>query len=160
MKSTKYWVKAAAIAALYAVLTMAVAPLAYGPVQFRVSEALTVLPVFTTAAIPGLTAGCLLANLFGGYGALDVVFGSLATLLATLCSYLLRGKKWLAPLPPVLFNAVIVGATIWVAAPNEGALWFNMVTVGLGELGACYVLGMPLLFLLKKYPRMLGPETL
>ncbi len=156
MKTTRFLVTAALIGALYAVLTLAILPLAFGTVQFRVSEALTVLPMFTPAAIPGLTVGCFIANLMSGYGIPDQVFGTLATLLASLGSYLLRRHKWLVPLPPVLFNAVFVGSLIYVASPNEGALWFNMLTIGLGELGACYVLGMPLIFLFEKHPRMLG----
>ena len=106
----------AVIAALYAVLTYAAAAvnLAYGPFQFRFSEALTVLPAFTPAAIPGLAVGCLLSNLASPLGIVDWVFGTLATLLAACCTYMLRNVKWkeipiLAPLPPVIFNALIVG---------------------------------------------------
>lgn len=115
--------EAALIAAMYAALTLAIAPLAYGDVQFRVSEVLTILPVFTPAAIPGLTVGCLIANLLGlvtgmnPAGTLDMVFGTLATLLAALATYALRnvrikGFPVLAALPAVITNAVIVGAEL------------------------------------------------
>ena len=109
----------AMIAAIYTVLTLLAATmnLAYGPVQFRFSEALTILPMFTPAAVPGLTIGCLLSNIFSGYGAADMIFGTLATLLAAISTRMLRTVRikdipWLAPLPPVLFNAVIIGAEI------------------------------------------------
>ena len=112
----------AVIAALYAVLTYAAAAvnLAYGPFQFRFSEALTVLPAFTPAAIPGLAVGCLLSNLASPLGIVDWVFGTLATLLAACCTYMLRNVKWkeipiLAPLPPVIFNALIIPLLIPLA---------------------------------------------
>lgn len=111
----------AVIAALYAVLTYAAAAmnLAFGAVQFRFSEALTVLPAFTPAAIPGLAVGCLISNLASPLGVVDWVFGTLATLLAGIFSYLVRNIRWkeipvLAPLPPVIFNALIV-ALKWLA---------------------------------------------
>lgn len=151
---TRFLVQAAVIAAIYTVLTLLVAPIAFGPVQFRISEALTILPIFSAAAIPGLTVGCILANLFGGFGIYDIVFGSLATLLAGICTYLLRKKPYLATLPPVLFNAIIVGPMLYFVVPDSPALLVNIATVGLGELGACVVLGIPLILLLKKYPKL------
>lgn len=143
----------AMIAALYAALTLlsALWGMAYGPVQFRLSEALTVLPAFTAAAVPGLTAGCFLANLFSGYGP-DMVVGTAATLIAALGTRLVRNVKWrglpvLAPLPPVLVNAAVVGAEISVFAP-EGFSWAGYLSaalsVGLGELAVCCGLGLPL----------------
>lgn len=115
-KKVRFLALGAVIAALYAVLTYVAAAvnLAYGPVQFRFSEALTVLPVFTPAAIPGLTLGCVIANLGSPLGVVDWVFGPLATLLAALATYLVRdvkvkGLPILAPLPPVITNVVIVG---------------------------------------------------
>ena len=99
----------AAIAALYVALTMIVAPIAFGPVQFRISEALCVLPYFLPSAVPGVTIGCFLANLLCGAAPLDVVFGSLATLIGAVGSYYLGKKnKWLVCVPPILANTIIV----------------------------------------------------
>ena len=98
----------ATIAALYVVLTLPFASFAFGAIQFRVAEALTVLPLFTPAAVPGVTIGCFLANLLAGAPLLDVVFGSLATLLGALLSYRLRRKKWLVCLPPILSNTLVI----------------------------------------------------
>lgn len=147
---------AAVLAAVYAALTMTLYAPSYGPVQVRFSEALTVLPFLFPSAIPGLFVGCLVSNLISPYGPLDVVFGSLATLLAALWTGRIK-NKWLAPLPPVLCNAVIVGATIAVSEVGMGpaffpAYLFNAATVGLGELIACYLLGMVLLSILPKIP--------
>jgi len=148
----------ALIAAIYAALTLfaILTPfgyLSFGPLQIRFSEALTILPAFTPAAIPGLFLGCLISNAIGvsmGYGAglLDVIFGPLATLLAAYLSYLLRKKKWLVPLPPVIINAVVVGAILSYVINLP--LLVTMMWVGLGQIGACYVLGMPLYFVLDK----------
>jgi uncharacterized membrane protein len=140
---------AAMLAAIYAVLTMTLPVSQYGAVQIRFAEALTVLPFLFPAATPGLFIGCVIANLLSPYGLLDVVCGSAATLLACLMTQHLR-NRWLAPLPPVLCNAVIVGAEIaWFEGGFTAAFWpafaFNALTVGLGELIACYVLGMLLL---------------
>lgn len=144
------------IGAAYAVLTLgaSIFGVAYGPVQMRVSEALTVLPFLFPEAVPGLFVGCLIANLLSPYGVLDVVVGSAATLLAAVltarCS-----KRWLAPLPPVLCNAVFIGALIayyeaGFGSAFLGAFAFNALTVGVGEAVSCYVLGMLLLHWLPK----------
>ncbi|MBC7765674.1 MAG: QueT transporter family protein [Hyphomonadaceae bacterium] len=157
MKNLKFMLHAAIIAAVYAVLTIQLAPISYGPLQVRVSEALTVLPLFTPAAIPGLTIGCLIANIGGPNGLLDIVFGTLATLLAAVVSYLLRKNKMLVPLPPVLFNAVIVGGLLFFTLSKTGdatPLPLFMLWVGLGELIACYVIGFPLMKALEKYKRI------
>lgn len=148
------------IAAGYTVLTLLamMLNLAYGPVQFRFSEALTVLPVLTPAAVPGLAVGCLLSNLWSSMGALDIIFGTAATLLAALTTYMVRnirvkGIPILAPLPPVLFNALIVGVEITIVSPGGfvfPAFLANALSVGLGELAVCYVLGLPLLVALEK----------
>ena len=159
-RSAVFLAQGAMIAAIYPVLTLLAATmnLAYGPVQFRFSEALTILPMFTPAAVPGLTIGCLLSNIFSGYGAADMIFGTLATLLAAISTRMLRTVRikdipWLAPLPPVLFNAVIIGAEIAFFAP-EGFLWTGFaasaLSVGLGELAVCYVLGLPLAIFLER----------
>ena len=135
------------IAAIYVVLAMLLQPISFGPVQFRVSEALTVLPFLSPYTAAGLTVGCLIANLLGGNGPLDVIFGTLATLIAAVLTSKIK-NRWLAPLPPVLVNAVIVGAMLsYVLTPD--AFWASFpvfaAEVGLGQIGACYVLGLPLL---------------
>jgi uncharacterized membrane protein len=138
----------AAIAAVYAVLTYVLAPISYGPVQFRVAEALTLLPVLMPQAIPGLFVGCLIANLLGGYGAADIIFGSLATLAAAVLTYRFRKNRYIAALPQVIVNAVVVGIMLHVVAGFE--LWATMGYVALGEAGAVYILGLPLLKAMEK----------
>lgn len=149
--------KTALIAALYVVLTLVFAPIAFSTVQFRVSEILTVLPVFTGLAVPGLSIGCCLANLLGVLlgtnptGLIDAVFGTLATLLAAICTYYVDKlpaklpKYLLAPLFPVLFNAVIVGMELTFVFGGEGSFWeiflFQGISVGIGEAVVCYVGG-------------------
>ena len=144
------------IAAAYAALTLVAAALnlAYGPVQFRFSEALTVLPFLFPGTWPGVFVGCLVANLLSPYGVLDIVVGSAATLLAALLTARCK-KKWLAPLPPVLANMVLVGLVLaYEQAGTTAAFWptyaFNALTVGAGEIVACYGLGMLLLWRLEK----------
>jgi len=153
VKNVRFMVQGALIAAIYAVLTVAFAPISYGPLQVRISEALTVLPFFTPAAIPGLFIGCIIANLYGmlmgmGAGMLDVVFGSLATLLAAYLSYKMP-KKWLVPLPPVVVNGVVVGLMLYYVL--QLPLLATMGWVALGELVACYVIGYPLILVLNIY---------
>lgn len=144
---------AAVIAALYAALTLGFQAISYGPVQFRVSEALTLLPVLFPEAIPGLTVGCLISNLFNPMGATiyDIVFGTLATLIAAVCTYKLRGSIFIKALPPVISNAVIIGLVLTYAYGID-MLWMNMLTVGFGQAVVCYVLGIPLIKLLEKQP--------
>ncbi len=146
---------AALIAAVYAVLTLALPIPAYSGVQLRVAEAMTVLPFLFPAATPGLFVGCFIANLFSPYP-LDILCGSLATLLACLMTQRVP-NRWLAPLPPVLCNMVIVGAEIaWFETGFGPGFWtayaFNAFTVGLGELIACVVLGELLVSILPKVP--------
>lgn len=132
----------AIIAALYTTLTLALAPISFGPLQVRVSEALAILPLFTPAAVPGLFVGCLLANLFGGAIIWDVVFGSLATLIGAAVGYLLRFNRWLVPLPTVIANALIVPPVLQYGyGLSEIPLWLMAVYVSVGELIGCYVLG-------------------
>ena len=154
--STRFLAVGAVIAAAYAALTIALAPISYGPVQFRVSEALTILPFFVPGATCGLFLGCILANLFTG-SVFDIVFGSLATLLAGLLTARFGKKgntvknRLLGCLMPVVFNAVIVGAVLtWGYQIQEFAsplasYAFNAFTVGLGEAGVLYLIGYPLL---------------
>lgn len=145
---------AAILAALYAGLTLGLQAISFGPVQFRLAEALTLLPVLFPEAVAGLALGCLLGNLFGPAGAVlyDVVFGTLATLLAALLTRRLRhAGLWLCALPPVVVNAVVVGLVLTYAY-GINLLWMNMLTVGLGEAVVCYGLGLPLIRLLSKQP--------
>ena len=146
-----------AIAALYVVLTMVANAmgLASGAIQVRLSEALTILPVFTAAAVPGLTVGCVLANLVTGCAAWDVVFGSLATLLGAIGTRLLRNKPLIAWIPPVISNAIIVPIVLQQVYGVPDAFWYLMLTVGAGEVIACGVLGLLLYKALKKMPQRL-----
>lgn len=139
---------AAVIAALYTALTVLFAPISFGAVQFRVSEALTLLPMLTPFAAPGLFAGCLLSNLIMGAPWQDVIFGSLATLLAALATRQLRRFPWLAALMPVVFNGLIIGAVLKYTQNLPFLLTAG--TVALGEAAVCYMLGLPLTQLLHK----------
>lgn len=152
-KKVLFITQAAVIAAIYVVLTVFISAfnLASGAIQVRISEALTILPVFTPAAIPGLAIGCLLSNLITGCMPMDVIFGSLATLLGTLGTYALRKKKWLAPIPPIVANTLIVPFILAFVYGAEGSIPYFMVTVGIGEVISCYILGSILLNALNKY---------
>lgn len=145
-------VHAAMIAALYVVLTFIANALglASSAVQIRFSEALTILPYFTPAAIPGLFAGCLLSNILTGCALPDIIFGSLATLIGAVFTRKLRKYKWLAPVPAVLANALIIPLVLFYAYGIR-PLWFSFVTITVGEIISCGVLGMILLFSLQKY---------
>jgi len=151
-KSILFLTQAAMIAAIYVVLTFIASALGIssGVIQVRFSEALTVLPYFTPAAIPGLFIGCLLANLLTGAALPDIIFGSLATLIGAVLTRKLHNYKWLAPLPPILANAVIIPFVL-LYAYGIRPLWFSFITVTVGEIISCGVLGMLLLFTLKKY---------
>ena len=145
------------IAALYLALTLLANALGLAnyAVQVRFSESLTILPYFTPAAVPGLFVGCLLSNILTGCALPDIIFGSLATLIGAVSTYMLRNKsKWLAPLPAIVSNALIVPFVLLYAYGIE-PLWFSFVTVTLGELISCGVLGMLLLNALKKYDSVL-----
>lgn len=161
MKNTEKLVYAAAIGALYAVLTMALSPISYGPLQFRASEVLCILPYFMPFTAWGLFFGCVIANLVSAAGILDVVFGSLATLFACLCMARFgrndsRANRVLACLMPVLWNGVIVGLTLTVAVAglnplkNFGAFLIYAGQVALGETGVMFVVGLPLISYLPK----------
>lgn len=148
---TLFLAYAAVIGALYAALTFSFGAFSFGMIQFRLSEVLTVLPFFTPAAIPGLTVGCLVANLMSG-NIFDIVFGTLATLLAALLSYLLRKNSFLVTLPPVILNALVIPFILKFTYPDcaNESLWLMMLTVGAGQVLACCVVGYPLLLTLKK----------
>ena len=152
--TTKKMVKAAILAAIYAALTLILAPISYGPVQMRISEALTVLPMISSVSIWGLSIGCLVSNLLGGFGVLDVVLGTIATLLGALGTRYLKNKPYLAVLCPVISNALIIGPMLYFVVPDSPALLINVATVGLGELISCVVLGLPFYFLMKKHPNI------
>ena len=166
--SARQLTTAAAIAALYTVLSLASSfiPTVGGVFQFRVSEALTILPYFTPAAIPGLFIGCLLSNLITGALPYDLVFGSLATLIGAIGTFALRklGENtsrtlpggmplgaWLAPLRPIAANTIIVPFVLAYVYNAEGTIPFFMLTVGIGEVISCYVLGEILMTVLAKY---------
>ena len=155
MKDTKTLARGAIIAALYAVLTLLLQPLSYGEVQIRFSEALTLLPILMPEAVPALAVGCLLANILGGCMAVDIVFGTLATLLAALCTRRLRERFWLAALMPVLFNGVIVGAVVHFCYAPMIALPLCMLSVAAGEAVACLAVGPVLLRVLRRVPAAL-----
>ena len=154
------------IAALYVALTYVanLAGLASGAIQVRLSEALTILPVFTAAAVPGLTVGCVLANLLTGCAAWDVVFGSLATLIGAIGTRLLKDKPLLAWIPPVVSNAVIVpvilmkvygvaDVTVFGQTFGGSSIWLMLVvTVGIGEIISCGLLGLLLYRAMKNIP--------
>lgn len=146
--STHMLTRAAVIAALYAAITLLLAPISFGPVQLRVSEAMTLLPVLWPEAAIGLFIGCFFANLIGGFGIIDAVVGGVATLLAALLTHKLRGNRWLAALPPVLINAVAIGLLLHFVA--QAPLVVTMLYVGLGQAAACYALGLPMLHILDK----------
>lgn len=158
--------RSALIAAMYAALTLLASlfGLAFGPIQVRVSEALTILPVFSAASIPALSVGCLLANLIGLFtgnplGWMDMIFGTAATLIAAVLTYLLRNIRWrnlpvLASLPPVICNAVIVGLELTFALHGSflpGMFGWYALTVGAGQAVACIGLGLPLYAVLRKH---------
>lgn len=151
VKAAQFWVQGAMIGAIYAALTMLLLPISFGPIQFRVSEALCVLPFFTPAAVPGLFAGCLISNLLGGGVPLDVVFGSLATLVGAVGSRYLRKHRWCVCLPPILANTIIIPWVLRFAYGAEEMIPFMMATVGIGEVLAVGVLGNILLVALERY---------
>lgn len=163
MKNSKtlFVAQAAVIAALYVVLTLLANSLGLAnyAVQLCFSEALTILPFFTPAAIPGLFLGCLISNLLTGAIVWDVVFGSIATLLGAVGTYLLRRCKWLAPLPPIVANILIVPPILYFAYQFPGSIPYFMLTVGIGEILSCGVLGILLLLVLQKYKKYIFPVT-
>ena len=172
-QNTRALARGAIIAALYTALTVLLAPLSYGEVQIRFSEAFTLLPILMPEAVPALLVGCLLSNILGGCTIFDIVFGSLATLLAALwtskmpnrwlaplppvicngvCTRRLRDKFWLAALMPVLFNGVIVGAVVHFCYSTAIALPLCMLSVAAGEAVACLAVGPLLISVLRRMP--------
>lgn len=150
-----FTVQAAMIAAIYVVLVTIFNYWSFGPVQFRIAEALTILPYFTPAAIPGLFIGCLLSNILGGSIIADVFFGSVATLIGALGTYALRKHKFLTPLPPIIANTLIVPFVLKYGYGTSEAIPYMFVTVGLSEIIVCGVFGMILLSSLNKYRHLI-----
>lgn len=156
-KKVLFLTQAAMIAALYVALTYLVNlfGLASGAIQIRLSEMLTILPFFTPVAIPGLFVGCLLSNILTGCCLLDIVMGSIATLIGAFGARLLRKNKWLVPIPTILANAIIVPFVL--TSPYgyglTDAWWYLVVTVGIGEIISCGILGMIFLLALQKYAK-------
>lgn len=150
-KKALFITQGAVIAAIYVVLVVVFNYWSFGPIQFRIAEVLTILPYFTPAAIPGLFIGCIIANVMGGAVIWDIVFGSIATLIGAVGTYMLRKNKWLAPLPPVIANTLIVPFVLKYAYGAEELVPLLMVSIGASELVVCGVLGMLLLFALNKY---------
>ena len=141
LSSTNALARGALIAALYAAMTLLLAPISYGEIQVRLSESLTLLPILLPEAVPALAIGCLLANVLGGCTVFDIVFGTLATLLAAVCTRCLRRRLRLASVMPVLFNGVIVGAVVHFAYAPAIPLPLCMLSVALGEAISCMLLG-------------------
>ena len=151
-KSTICLAEAAAIGAIYVVLTLLFTPLSYGEVQIRFSEALTILPYFTPAAIPGLFVGCIIANLFGGAIPVDILFGSIATLIGAVFTYKLRNcSRFLAPIPPIAANSIIVPFVLRFGYGVNLPIPLMILTVGSGEVVSCAVMGLILQTALLKY---------
>ena len=146
-----YLVQAAAIAAIYVVLTTVFAAFSFGEIQIRLSEALTVLPYFTPAAVPGLFVGCIIGNLLGGAIPVDIVCGSIATLLGAVFTYKLRRYRYLAPVPPIAANTLIVPFVLRFGYGIALPIPFMMLTVSIGEVISCGVIGMVVLTALERY---------
>ena len=152
--------QAAMIAAIYVVLTLIGASFSYGEVQVRISEALTILPAFTPAAIPGVFLGCLISNILGGCILPDIIFGSLATLVGAVFTWMLRNKsKYLAPLPPIIANVLVVPFVLKYGYMVPLPIPFMMLTVGIGEVISCGVLGLILYTTLNRYRGLLFKTT-
>ncbi len=154
-QSISFMTQAAMIAAVYVVLTYVFAPFSFGEVQIRIAEALTILPVFTPAAVPGLFIGCFIGNILGGAILPDIIFGSLATLIGAFFTYRVRDKnRFLAPLPPIIANMVIVPFVLRYGYGILLPVPFMMLTVGAGEIISCGILGMALYLALWKYKNL------
>lgn len=164
-KKVKFLAQSAVIAALYVVFTLIASALGLSShvIQVRFSEALTILPLFTSAAIPGLFVGCILANLLAGAVVFDVILGSIATLIGALGTWLIgkfllhKGKfaAFLAPIPPILANMIIVPYVLKIAYGAPEAIPYMMMTVGIGEIISCGILGLLLYFVLNKHRKLI-----
>ena len=157
---TKKIIYSALIAAVYAALTLFMAPLSYGPIQCRISEALTVLPFFSSFSVIGLTIGCFVSNIMSPIGLLDIIFGTLATFAAAFITYNigrsnLKYKKLLAPLPAIIINGIVVGILLNISLPSTLLTYLaTMGSVAIGEFIPCYIIGLPLLTLIEKNKKL------
>jgi len=163
-RETKFLTQAAIIAAIYVVLTLTFAPISFGsansPIQFRISEVLTILPIFTPAAIPGLFIGCAVANINSPFGPIDTLVGSIATLVAAYFTFKLRGRKFIAMLAPAISNGLFVGSMIYFGMFQNQQFnligWLTaMLFVAFGEVVVCYALGIPFMAILTKYKNVI-----
>lgn len=151
-KNPAFMAQAAMIAAIYVALTYVFAPISFSEIQVRIAEALTILPVFTSAAIPGLFIGCLIGNTIGGALIPDIIFGSLATLIGAFFTWKLRkAHPFLAPVPPILANTLVVPFVLRFAYLIELPIPLMMLTVCIGEILSCGVLGLILYYALRRY---------
>lgn len=159
-KNVTFLTQAAMIAAIYVVLTLLFRPISFGEIQVRIAEALTILPLFTPAAVPGVFVGCLIANIMGGGILPDIVFGSLATLIGAALTYRLKNHSpFLGVLPPITANTLIVPFVLFYGYGVNLPIPFMMLTVGVGEILSCGLLGLALYFSLKKYGPLLFRPT-
>lgn len=151
-KQVLFTAQAALIAAVYVALTEVFAPISFGEIQVRISEALTILPLFTPAAIPGLFIGCLIGNFLGGAVVPDIIFGSIATLIGALGTRALRNTTpYTAVIPPIVANALIVPFVLRFAYNVDLPIPLMMLTVGIGEVISCGILGILLYYALKPH---------
>lgn len=154
-KNTRFLAQAGMIAAIYTALTLisAMFGLASGAIQIRISEMLCVLPIYTAAAIPGVTVGCLISNIICGGTVYDIIFGTLATLIGVLIAYFIRRLPYLASIPTILSNAIIIPVVLIVSGVGGWNMFpYFAATVGLGEIIACGVLGTVLVVYMEKHP--------
>lgn len=161
-KKVLFLTQAAMIAAIYVVLTYIASflGLASGVIQVRLSEMLTILPFFTAAAIPGVSIGCLLSNILTGCSLMDIIFGTLATLIGATGSYLLRRHRFLVPIPPIIANTIIVPWVLRYSYGIQDAIPYMMLTVGIGEIISCGILGTLLLLSLNKHKNQIFKNTI
>ncbi len=145
--NAKFLAKAGIIAAVYVIVTFILRAVSFGPIQFRVSEALVMLPYIESAAIPGVFVGCLIANIFGGYELIDIFGGSLITLFAAYLTSRIK-NKYLAPLPPVLLNGF--GVALWVSYYSNIPYTTVALSISISQAIVLYGMGMPLLYTYKK----------
>lgn len=157
MSKAKHLSTAAIIAALYVVLTFISNSfgLASGAIQVRLSESLCILPIFTPAAIPGLFLGCLISNVLCGCVVWDVIFGSIATLIGALFTYLLKNHPKISTIPPILSNIIIIPFVLKLAYGFPQGIWYFVITIGIGEIISCGVLGTLLYRYIKKYNKII-----
>ena len=139
------------IATLYVVLTIVFAPISFESMQLRVAEALTILPLFTPAAVPGLFVGCLISNIIGGGAVLDIVFGSIATLIGAVSGYRLRSNRWLVPIPAIVSNTIIIPFVIKYGYGINIPYYLQALYIAAGEIAGCFVLGELLASVLMPY---------